>query len=81
MYLVLIMVFTPPELQISSPVSLAASQKLLYVTSAMNVDMSGPTAPTGFSPVNAIDTDYISALVNGKLCSKSTIDSGRVLFP
>ena len=46
-YLVLIMVFTPPESQINSPVSPAASQKLLYVTSAMNLDISGPTAPTG----------------------------------
>ena len=28
------------------------------------------------SPVNVTDTDYISALVNGKLCSKCIIDSG-----
>ena len=28
------------------------------------------------SPVHVTDTDYISALVNGKLCSKCTIDCG-----
>ena len=49
-YLVLIMVFITPKSQTNTTVSLAASQKQLYVTIEMKLDISGQLPQQGLPP-------------------------------